>query len=202
MPACLYDENDPLYVKYHAEEWSRPEHDEHKLYEMFLLELFQAGLSWITIMKKRENFRQAFDDFDVNKIAKYDETKINALMEDKGIIRCRKKIEGAVINARLVLRIKEEYGSFSEYLWHFTDNKSIYEEPGITTDKLSDDVTRDMKKRGMKYCGSVTIFSFLQAVGIIYFHTPDCPCYKRDHGDEIWQNVYPPVNNSKKDQRA
>jgi DNA-3-methyladenine glycosylase I len=191
MPCMsVYTGNDPLYRKYHDEEWSRPEHEESKLYGLFVLELFQAGLSWRTLLHKRENFRQAFDDFDVQKIASYGETKINELMENPGIIRNRKKIEAAVVNARVVMEIQKEFGSFSAYLWHFTKGKSIVHPLRITHDALSDDVSRDMKERGMKFCGSVTIYSFLQAAGIIYSHTKDCPCWKRDGADAFVKNHY------------
>jgi DNA-3-methyladenine glycosylase I len=179
-----------LLQKYHDEEWGRPEHDEKKLYEMFLLELFQAGLSWQIILKKRENFRKAFSGFNVKKIAAYDDAKIESLLKEEGIIRSRGKIQAAVNNAKIVLQIQKEYGSFEKYLWHYTDGKPIYESLKITRDTLSDDVSNDLKKRGMKYCGSVTIYSFLQAVGIIYSHTRSCPCFKRDHGEKWIHRTY------------
>lgn len=192
MTKCQADyiNGNELLQKYHDEEWGRPLYDEQKLYELFLLELFQAGLSWQTILKKRENFRQAFDQFNVKKIARYDETKINALMQDAGIIRSRGKIEGAVTNAKIVLQLQKEYGSFSAYLWHYTRNLPIHESIKITSDTLSDDVSADLKNRGMKYCGTVTIYSFLQAAGIIYCHTKDCPCYHRDHGEKWIHRTY------------
>lgn len=188
--SAAYINHDPLLQKYHDEEWGKPEHDEKKLYEMFLLELFQAGLSWQIILKKRENFRKAFSQFNVKKIAAYDDTKVAELLQDPGIIRSRGKISAAVSNAKIVLQIEKEYGSFGTYLWHYTDGKPVYESLKITCDTLSDTVSNDLKKRGMKYCGSVTIYSFLQAVGIIYSHTSDCPCFKRDHGEKWIHRTY------------
>lgn len=179
----------PVYLKYHDEEWGKPEHNEQKLYEMFLLELFQAGLSWILLLNKRENFRRAFDGFDVRKIAAYDEPKVTELLKDEGIIRSRAKIEAAIHNARIVLDIKKEFGSFSKYLWHFTDGQSIIEDISVTRDDLSDRVSADMKKRGIKFAGSVTIFSFLQAVGIIYSHDKCCFCYARDGADKFKKSL-------------
>lgn len=179
-----------LLTRYHDEEWGRPSRDEQFLYEMFLLEFFQAGLSWETILRKRENFRRAFDGFDVVKIAAYGQEKVEQLMQDPGIIRSRKKIEAAISNAKVVLEIKKEFGSFSTYLWHFTENRSIIEDPGRTTDRLSDDVSKDMKERGIRFAGSVTVYSFLQAVGIIYCHDRKCFCYRRDGAENFEGNRY------------
>lgn len=184
---------DPLLIRYHDEEWGKPEHDEKKLTELFLLELFQAGLSWSIILHKRENFRKAFDDFDLKKIAAYDEAKVESLMQDAGIIRNRKKIEACIHNASIILKIRKEYGSFSSYIWHFTDGKSIIEEIHVTRDALSDDVSRDLKKRGMKFAGTVTVYSFLQAGGIVYSHTKDCFRYAEDHASAFEANRYIPV---------
>lgn len=185
-----YAHGDSIVLKYHDEEWGKPIHDEQKMIEIFILELFQAGLSWKTVLHKRESFRSAFDDFDVYRIAQYDENRVNVLMQDKGIICNRRKIEGAIINAQIILSLKDEYGSFVSYIWHFTDGKTIYEDPAVTYDLLSDDVSKDLKKRGMKFAGSVTIFSFLQAAGIIYSHTEDCYCYAKDHGEQYKKNEY------------
>jgi len=192
MTKCseAYIAGKPLLQKYHDEEWCRPEYEEQKLYEMFLLELFQAGLSWETILKKRENFRSAFSQFNVKKIAAYDEAKVEKLLQDPGIIRSHGKIHAAINNAKIILQIQKEFGSFSTYLWHYTDGKPIYENLSVTTDALSDTVSKDLKQRGMKYCGSVTIYSFLQAVGIIYSHTKDCPCFQRDHGEKWIHRTY------------
>lgn len=171
-------QNDPIYCKYHDEEWGRPCHDDHALYELFVIELFQAGLSWATLLHKRENFRRAYDGFDIDRVAAYGEEKINELMQDAGIIRSRAKIEASIHNSRIVQEIMKEYGSFDEYLWSFSGGKSIYEEPGVTTNAISDAMAKDMKRRGMKFAGSVTIFSFLQAMGLINSHDKNCYCYR------------------------
>lgn len=172
-------QKDPLYLKYHDEEWGRPCHDERQLYEMFVIELFQAGLSWRTLLHKRENFRKAYDHFDLMKVTNYGEEKIFSLMQDKGIIRSERKIRGSIINSRIIRdQILPEFGSFDSYVWHFTDGKTVYEEPGVTTDVYSDRMSSDLKKRGMKYAGSVSLFSYLQAVGVINSHMKDCFCYK------------------------
>lgn len=165
-----------IYQDYHDQEWGVPIYDDERLYEMFLLEAFQAGLSWLCILKKRENFRKAFDGFDINKIAQYDQTKINELMNDTSIIRNRLKIEAAVVNAKIILEIKEIYGSFSEYLWGFTDHQVIQNmtDEFCTKTELSDRMAKDMKKRGMKFMGTVTLYSYLQAVGIVNDHETIC----------------------------
>jgi DNA-3-methyladenine glycosylase I len=176
--------------RYHDEEWGVPCHDEQALVEMFTLEMFQAGLSWRTVFRKRENFRAALDNFDVFKIAAYSPDKVEELMGDPGIIRNRKKIEGLIVNAQIVIRLKEEFGSFDAYLWHFTHGQTIYEPPGVTRDELSDDVSRDMKRRGMKFAGSVSIFSFLQSVGIVYSHPRACWRFAADHAERYERNRY------------
>ncbi len=170
------NENSELYCAYHDEEWGTPLHDEQAMYELFLLEAFQAGLSWITILKKRENFRKAFDGFDVEKIAYYDEDKVQSLLQDAGIIRSRGKIAGAIQNAKVVLNLQKEFGSFCNYLWSFSDGKVVFSKDGAykTTSPLSDKMSADMKKRGMRYVGSVTIYSFLQAAGIVNDHDKTC----------------------------
>ncbi len=178
---CFWvDETSPVYVKYHDEEWGAPVYDDEKLYEMLLLETFQAGLSWITILRKREAFRQAFDGFDAEKVACYGEEKLKALMEDTGIIRNRKKLEAAVKNARVFLEIQQEFGSFSKYLWGFTNNEILVNQDDCFPVKteLSDRVSKDMKKRGMAFVGSVTIYSYLQAVGVVNDHELSCFCRK------------------------
>lgn len=172
-------QKDPLYLKYHDEEWGRPCHDERQLYEMFVIELFQAGLSWRTLLHKRENFRKAYDHFDLIKVANYGEEKIISLMQNKGIICSERKIRGSIINSRIIRdQILPEFGSFDSYVWHFTDGKTVYEGPGVTTDAYSDQMSADLKKRGMKFAGSVSLFSYLQAVGVINSHTKECFCYK------------------------
>ncbi|ADL03696.1 DNA-3-methyladenine glycosylase I [Lacrimispora saccharolytica] len=181
MKRCFWvDESSPVYVKYHDEEWGVPVYDDKKLYEMFLLETFQAGLSWITILRKREAFREAFDGFDAEKVASYGEEKIRDLMENAGIIRNRRKMDAAVKNARVFLEIQREFGSFSEYLWGFTNNEILVNQDDCFQVKteLSDRVSKDMKKRGMAFVGSVTIYSYLQAVGVVNDHELSCFCRK------------------------
>ncbi len=163
-----------LYVKYHDEEWGVPNFDDDYLFEMLILECFQAGLSWEIILNKRENFRAAFDDFDIDKIINnYDDKKIESLCEDKGIIRNKLKIKAAVNNSRVFKDIVSEFGSFYDYLCEFTGGEIFYESH-LTTSELSDDISKDLKSRGMKFVGSITIYSFLQAVGIINSHDDNC----------------------------
>jgi len=169
-------EENALYRAYHDEEWGAPIHDEQAMYELFLLELFQAGLSWITLLKKREAFRAAFDGFDAEKIAAYGEEKIASLLQDAGIIRSRGKIEAAIANAGIVLELRREFGSFCGYLWSFSGGKVVLSPDGRprATSPLSDRMAADMKRRGMRYAGSVTIHSFLQAAGIVNEHERAC----------------------------
>ncbi|MDE7354069.1 MAG: DNA-3-methyladenine glycosylase I [Acetatifactor sp.] len=162
-----------LYVLYHDEEWGVPVYDDHKLFEMLILECFQAGLSWECVLNKREAFRLAFDDFDLEKVCAYDEKKMNELRENPGIIRNRLKIRAAVSNARIFREIQKEYGSFSSYLWHWTEDKIIYEYD-VVSSPLSDQISKDLQKRGMKFVGTVIIYSFLQAVGVINSHEDGC----------------------------
>lgn len=173
------DESSQIYKDYHDYEWGKPIYDDCKLYEMFLLETFQAGLSWLTILKKRNFFKIAFDDFDVNKIARYNEEKIDALLNDKNIIRNKRKINAAIKNAKIFIAIQEEFGSFSKYIWGFTNYQIIKNEDDVikTTSKLSDDISKDLKKRGMSFVGSITIYSYLQAIGIVNDHEKKCFCY-------------------------
>jgi len=174
-PRCTWAK-DELMQHYHDTEWGTPCRDDQHLYEMLLLEAFQAGLSWQVVLSKRENFRRAFDGFNPHKIAVYDEEKIAELLSDPGLIRCRRKIEGAVNNARVFLKIQEEFGSFIAYLDSFTGGRVVGNPTGevITTSPLSDAISRDLRKRGMKYMGSVTVYSYLQAVGAVNDHMPGC----------------------------
>lgn len=170
--------NNATYVKYHDEEWGRPLHDDKKLYELLILECFQAGLSWECILNKREHFRAAFDNFDIDKVVAYDDAKQQELMNDPGIIRNRLKIKAAVNNSVVFKAIQQEYGSFSDYIWSFTDNRVVREEFTVrTTSPLSDAVSKDLKKRGMSFVGSTIIYSFLQSMGVIHGHSKDCMCY-------------------------
>ena len=168
-----------LYVKYHDEEWGVPTYDDKELYELLILESFQAGLSWECILNKRENFRQAFDDFEIEKIVNYKQDKIDELLKNEGIIRNKLKINSTINNSKIYQEIQKEFGSFSNYIWGFTDNKVIFESFDLrTTSPLSDEISKDLKKRGMKFVGSTIIYSYLQAIGVIDAHSKDCDCYK------------------------
>jgi len=169
--------NNSLYVNYHDKQWGVAVYHDKLLFEMLILEMFQAGLSWETILNKRENFRNAFDNFDIDKIVNYDEEKIKLLLKDSGIIRNRLKIEAVINNAKIYKMIQEEYETFSNYIWEFTDNKVIYE-VGKTNSLLSDKISKDLKKRGMKFVGTTIIYSYLQAIGVIYSHDLECFMYK------------------------
>ena len=175
---CGWAKGEPLQ-SYHDEEWGRPTRDEHRLYEMFLLEAFQAGLSWRIILSKREAFRKAFDGFDAHKIALYGEAKIAELLNDAGIVRSRRKIEAAIGNARCYLAICGEFGSFYGYLCSFTGGKVAvnHSDELVTTSELSDRMSADLKRRGMRYMGSVTLYSYLQAVGVVNDHETGCYCW-------------------------
>lgn len=177
MKCKWVDEKNELYVKYHDEEWGVPSFDDAYLFEMLVLELFQAGLSWITILKKREAFRKNFDYFDVQKISEYDDIKIEQLMQEKGIIRNRLKIKAAIQNAKVFIQIQIEYGSFSQYIWGFTNNQIIHFDVIKTTSELSDRISRDLKEKGMCFVGSTIIYSYLQAIGIIDDHEECCDLY-------------------------
>ncbi len=161
------------YIRYHDEEWGVPVYDDRKLFEMLILECFQAGLSWECVLNKQEVFCEAFDDFDLEKVCAYDETKLEALRNNPGIIRNRLKIQAAVTNAQVFREIQKEYSSFSAYLWHWTDGKVIYE-TGQTRSELSDSISKDLKKCGMKFVGTTVVYAYLQAVGVIYSHEQDC----------------------------
>lgn len=182
MTRCKWlNENNELYVKYHDTEWGVANYDDNYLFEFLILESFQAGLSWETILNKRENFKNAFDNFDYKKISKYDENKINELMQNKGIIRNKLKIKAAINNAKIFIDIQKEYKSFSNYIWSFSDNKIIknINDNLKTTSPLSDEVSKDLTKRGMKFVGSTIIYSYLQAIGIIDDHETTCDFYKK-----------------------
>ncbi len=172
--------NNERYVKYHDEEWGRPLYDDKKLYELLILECFQAGLSWECVLNKRENFRAAFDGFDIDQVIQYDEEKKQELLSNPGIIRNRLKVKAAVNNSIVFKAIQEEFGSFSNYIWSFTDHKVVQEEFTIrTTSPLSDAISKDLKKRGMTFVGSTIIYSFLQSMGVINGHSKDCMCYEK-----------------------
>lgn len=168
----------PLYIKYHDEEWGRLNLDDEYLFEMLILESFQAGLSWECILNKKKEFEMAFDFFKIEKICNYDTEKIEKLYQNKGIVRNKLKINASINNARIFKDIQKQYGSFKNYLKTFT-NEKIYYEIGKTTSNLSDNISSDLKKRGMKFVGSTIIYSYLQAVGIIYSHDINCFMYKK-----------------------
>lgn len=163
----------PEYIKYHDNEWCQPNFKDEYLYEMLILESFQAGLSWECVLNKRESFRLAYDDFDLEKVCAYDEEKVNELLENKAIIRNRLKIRASINNSRIFRTIADEYGSFYNYLKTFTGDEIIYETDKTTSD-LSDAISKDLKKRGMKFTGSTIIYSYLQATGFIYSHEDGC----------------------------
>ena len=163
----------PLYVTYHDEEWCRPNFSDGYLYEMLILESFQAGLSWECVLNKRENFRRAYDGFDLDTVCAYDENKIAALTQDKGIIRNKRKIIASIKNSRIFRDIVAEFGSFYRYLQLFSGDAPIVE-TGKTTSPLSDAISADLQKRGMTFVGSTIIYSYLQAIGILYSHEPEC----------------------------
>ena len=169
--------NNDLYVKYHDEEWGILNTDEHYLYELFILETFQAGLSWECILNKREAFKEAYDNFDINKVIKYDESKINELLNNKDIIRNKLKIKASINNSIIYKEIVKEYKSFNNYINSYFDNKIIYENDKTTND-ISDSISKDLTKRGMKFVGSTTIYSYLQAIGYINSHFNDCYLYR------------------------
>ncbi|MDO8317004.1 MAG: DNA-3-methyladenine glycosylase I [Flavobacterium sp.] len=168
-----------IYEKYHDEEWGVPVYEDQKLFEFLILETFQAGLSWITILKKRENFKVAFNDFDYKKVALYNEDKIQELLQDAGIIRNQLKVRAAVSNAVAFMKVQDEFGSFSKYIWKFTDGKpiqnnrqSLKEVPATTP--LSDEISKDLKKRGFKFVGSTVVYAHMQATGMVDDHVADC----------------------------
>lgn len=180
---CGWAGSDPLYHRYHDEEWGVPSYDDQHLFEMLILEGAQAGLNWLTILKKREGYRKAFDQFNAEKMARYSATKIEKLLLNPDIIRNRLKVNSAVINAKKFLEVKKEFGSFSDYIWRFVDGKPINNKwktmkqvPATT--KESDAMSKDLKKRGFKFVGSTICYAYMQAVGMVNDHTTDCYRYK------------------------
>lgn len=170
--------NNNKYISYHDNEWGKPTYDDNKLFELLILESFQAGLSWECILNKREDFRKAFDNFNYKKISKYNDTKVNELLNNKNIIRNKLKIKAAINNSKIFIDIQKEYKSFSNYIWSFTKNNIIYENDKVSSE-LSDKISNDLKKRGMKFVGTVIIYSYLQAIGIINSHDENCFLYKK-----------------------
>ncbi len=181
---CAWCLGDPIYEAYHDTEWGVPVKDDATLFEFLMLETFQAGLSWITILRKRENFRKAFDDFDYKKISTYDQNKIDALLEDAGIVRNKLKINATVSNAKAFMKIQEEFGSFSTYIWSFINGKPIKNK--VTNHKdiqpttiLSDALSKDLKKRGFKFVGSTVMYAHMQATGMVNDHEVNCFRYQQ-----------------------
>lgn len=184
MKRCDWVTNEEIYIKYHDEEWGVPIYDEQMLFEFLILEGAQAGLSWITILKKRENYRKAFDNFDVKKVANYNEEKIEELLNNTGIVRNKLKIRAAINNANRYIEIQKEFGSFKNYIWSFANEKqiknkwkNIKEVP--TRTELSDKISNDLKKRGFKFVGTTIIYAYLQAIGVVNDHLITCHCYKK-----------------------
>jgi len=176
---CPWPSDDPLMIAYHDKEWGVPLHDDQKLFEFMVLDCFQAGLSWRTVLHKRENFRKAFDNFDYRKIAKYDQQKIDSLLQDAGIIRNKAKINGTIQNARCFLEVQKEFGSFDHYIWSFTNGKivvnkwkSLSELPARS--EISDLMSKDLVKRGFKFAGSTICYAFMQAIGMVNDHLTTC----------------------------
>ena len=166
-----------LYIEYHDNEWCVPNFNDKYLYEMLLLESFQAGLSWECVLNKRDSFRKAYDDFDLNRVISYDDNKVNELLSNKDIIRNKRKINASINNSKIFKTIVDEYGSFYNYLRTFTEDRTIYE-TNKTTNDLSDALSKDLQNRGMTFVGSVIIYAYLQAIGVIYSHDKDCYLYK------------------------
>jgi len=176
---CGWCLKEPIYIQYHDEEWGKPVHDDKLLFEFLLLESFQAGLSWLTVLKKRDNFRKSFVNFDAKKVSKFDAEKVEKLMLDAGIIRNRLKIEAAVNNAKRFLEIQKEFGSFDKYIWSFTEGEPLINYPKTLSElaaktEISDTMSKDMIKRGFKFIGSTICYAFMQAVGIVDDHVEDC----------------------------
>ena len=176
---CAWCEKDDLYRNYHDNEWGKPVYDDATIFEFLILETFQAGLSWYTVLAKRENFRKAFDNFDLLKVANYSEDKMAELAEDAGIIRNKLKIKATVTNAQAFIKVQEEFGSFSKYIWGFVDGKPIDNHPKTlsevkATTPISDALSKDMKKRGFKFVGSTVMYAHMQATGMVNDHVMDC----------------------------
>jgi len=181
---CHWVNDEPIYIDYHDHEWGVPLHDDDRLFESLILEGFQAGLSWITILRKRDTFRKTFDNFEALKIVKYNEQKIEELMQDAGIIRNRLKIMGAIANAQLFLEIQQKFGSFDDYIWQFVDRQVIVNQWDVnsqvpTSTLVSNAMSKDLKKRGFKFIGTTICYAFMQATGMVNDHLTNCMSYKR-----------------------
>ena len=185
MARCWWSGEDSLYCEYHDKEWGVPVHDDRKIFEMLILEGFQAGLSWITILRKRDNFRKAFKKFDVRKVARFRKSDVARLMNDQGIIRNRLKIEGAITNARCFLEVQKEFGTFDQYVWRFTGNRTLRNLKGLTkttmkaTSPESDALSKDLKQRGFKFVGPTVCYAHMQATGMVDDHVIQCFKYRK-----------------------
>jgi DNA-3-methyladenine glycosylase I len=180
---CAWVTDDPLYIDYHDREWGVPIHDDHRLFELLILEGAQAGLSWLTILRKRSQYREAFDQFEPSKIAQYDDERIKTLLTNPGIVRNRLKIEATVINARAMLEVQHEFGSFDAYIWSFVGGETLFNSwtaiaavPSKTPE--SNAMSQDMKRRNFKFVGSTICYAYMQASGLVHDHTTDCFCYR------------------------
>ncbi len=179
LTRCQWAATNPDYFQYHDHEWGVPVHDDRMHFEHLVLDGFQAGLSWLTILRKRDNFRQAFDDFDLKKVARYDETKIDELLNNPGIVRNKLKIHAAINNAKNFIQIQEEFGSFDQYIWGFIDGRTVqnhfdsWQDVPATT-PFSDRISKDLKKRGFSFVGSTIIYAYMQAAGLVNDHSRDC----------------------------
>jgi DNA-3-methyladenine glycosylase I len=181
---CAWVNDDPLYIDYHDHEWGVPVYDDRLLFEFLILEGMQAGLSWLTVLKKRAHFRTCFDQFNAKKISQYDEKKIEKLLQDPGIIRNKLKIQSVITNAHAYLQVTKEWGNFSDYIWQFTSGKpmrnhwkSFKQVPNATL--ISDKMSKDLKKRGFKFVGTTICYAYMQAVGMVNDHTQNCFCYRK-----------------------
>ncbi len=182
--------DDPLYINYHNQEWGKAIHDDNKLFELFSLETQASGLSWLTILKRRENYRKAFENFDLNKVVLYNQDDINRIFINEMVIKSRPKIEAIVNNAKLFLKIKEEFGSIDNYFWSKVNYKTVINnvedyKNGFTKSELSDQIAKDLKKRGFKFVGSISVYAFLQACGIINDHENSCSCKNNNIGENL-----------------
>jgi DNA-3-methyladenine glycosylase I len=183
MKRCAWTNNDDLLIAYHDNEWGVPVHDDDRLFEFLILEGAQAGLSWSTILKKRENYRRAYDDFDINKVAGYTSGKVKQLLNDPGIVRNKLKLNASIVNAKAAINIRKEFGSFNKYLWEFVDGKQVVNKRKKLSDipshtPISDAMSKDLKKRGFKFAGTTICYAFMQAVGMVNDHEVSCFRYK------------------------
>jgi DNA-3-methyladenine glycosylase I len=186
---CDWSTKDPLFIAYHDNEWGVPLHDERQLFEFLILETFQAGLSWITVLRKRDNFRKAFDNFEFKKIALYDEDKVQELLQNAGIIRNKLKVRAAISNANAFMEIQKEFGSFDKYIWGFVNGKPIQTNRKLmseitATTETSDKLSKDLKKRGFKFVGSTVIYAHMQATGMVNDHVESCFRFKELKGED------------------